>query len=265
MALEPIVWRESTSTSDAFTNIAAVDRFNLNVPATDEIEHPERSAGIAMMYAGSATGSGDIEEVRTEISSLREPTDMYLGQVHDDVTPGSWPFPLLDLQDNPINPGVHERLKVEAKGADGGTPEAYAVCFMLDDGAGRSIPSGPRRRVFFDGDSAPGSANAWNRIGISLDQTLQNGVYEVIGAQVRHADGLAFGFDFDDRTGVYGGFCVPDEHAPPVPFQQPGALGSGWGQFRDEAPPDLVIFGDGTTDDIEGHIDIVGPVGGGGT
>jgi len=75
-------------------------------------------------------------------------------------------------------------------------------------------------------------------------------------------DGVVFGLDFEDRTGIYGGFTVEDEHDAIPPMQQPGGLNSGYGQFRDDAPPDLVLFTTGTTNDIEGHLDIIGPLGG---
>jgi len=73
---------------------------------------------------------------------------------------------------------------------------------MASDGGARSIPDGPQRRIFFSGESQPTVAGEFNRIGISLDQTLQNGDYEVVGASVRNTGSVAFGLDFEDRSGV---------------------------------------------------------------
>jgi len=261
MALEPLVFFENTATTDSFTRLSAVDRFNLNTDGT-ELEFPSRLTGIPVLYAGSGTGSGSIEEARSDIPSLREPSDIYLGQVNDDTKPGSYFFPHQDNSLNPYAPGARQDMEFEVRGADGGAAEDYTVVLFGSDGGSRSIPDGPQRRIFFEGDSAPSTADAFNRIGISLDQTLQNGNYEVVGASVRHADGVVFGLDFEDRTGIYGGFCQTDEHDAVPPMQQPGGLNSGYGQFRDDAPPDLVLFTTGTTNDIEGHLDIIGPLGG---
>jgi hypothetical protein len=73
---------------------------------------------------------------------------------------------------------------------------------------------------------------------------------------------VAYGLDFEDRTGVYGGFTVEGEHQAIAPMQQPGGLNSGYGQFRDDAPPDVVIFTTAVGNDVEGHLDIIGPLGG---
>jgi len=100
MALEPLVFFEEISTTNSFTRLAAADRFNLNVDDT-ELEFPSRNTSIPILYAGSADGSGDIEEARTDIPSLREPSDIYVGQVNDDVQPGGYFFP---HQDNSLNP-----------------------------------------------------------------------------------------------------------------------------------------------------------------
>jgi len=263
MALEPLVYFENTSTSDSFTKISAENNFDLNVSGT-ELEFPSRLSGIALLYAGSGSGSGSIEEVRTDIPSLREPSDIYLGNVNDNVLPGSYFFPHQDNTDAPYNPGARQDMEIEVRGADGGAAEDYCVVLFGTDGGQRSIPSGPQRRIFFEANSAPSTADEFNRLEISLDQTLQQGNYEVVGASVRHADGVAFGLDFENRTGIYGGFCQTSEHDAVPPMQQPRALGSGYGQFRDDNPPDLLVFTTGTTNDVEGHLDIVGPVGGGG-
>lgn len=261
MALEPLTFFESRATSDTFSIINAVDRFNLTSQANDELEYPQRAGNLVAIAAGSGSGSGSVEEVRTEIPSLREPADLYVGQVNDSTLFGGYYFPHLDLRNQPVNPGALERLRFEARGNDGGTPEEYIIVLLASDGGAREIPGGSYRRVYFETTDSPTTAGEYNRMGIELDQTLQNGNYEVIGAQVRGTDVNNFGFDFEDRTGIYGGFAVQDEHDSHIPFQEPGALGNGWGQFRDESPPDLVAFMTGTTDDVEGHIDIVGPVG----
>jgi len=199
-------------------------------------------------------------DARSNIPSLREPTDMYFGTVGDETGGQSYPFAHPDLRDGLLNPGALERMQVEMKGDDGGTPDRYQVVLLGTDGGGRSIPDGPRRTITFSTTDAPTQANAHNRMGIDLDQTLQNGDYEVIGCQVYGTDVAAFGFDFEGRTGIYGGIGLSDETSSPIPFQQPAALGNGYGSFRDSAPPDLVAYMNGTTDDVRGHIDIVGPV-----
>jgi hypothetical protein len=261
MALEPLVFFSNTATSDTFTRLSAVDRFNLNTDDT-ELEFPSRNTAIPIIYAGSGTGSGSIEEARTDIPSLREPSDIYVGQVNDDVQPGDYFFPHQDNSLNPFQPGARQDMEIEVRGADGGTPEDYVVVMMASDGGARSIPDGPQRRIFFEGDSQPSTADAFNRVGISLDQTLQNGDYEVVGASVRNTGSVAFGLDFEDRSGIYGGFTVEGEHQAIAPMQQPGGLNSGYGQFRDDAPPDIVLFTTATGNDVEGHLDIIGPLGG---
>lgn len=261
MALEPLTFFENTSTSDTFTVVDAVDRFNLTSPAADELEYPQRAGNITAIAAGSGTGgAGLIEEARSEIPSLREPSDVYIGQVNNDVLFGGYYFPHLDLSSVSLNPGALERLRFEVRGEDAGVAEDYIVVLLTSDGGAREIPAGPYRRLFFETTDSPSTAGAYNRLGISLDQTLQNGNYEIIGGQVYGTDVQNFGFDFENRTGIYGGFGLQSDNDAHIPFQEPGALGSGWGQFRDESPPDLVAFMTGTTDDVEGHIDIVGPV-----
>jgi hypothetical protein len=261
MALEPLVYFESTATNDTFTKLTAVDSFNLNTDGT-ELEFPSRNASIPILYAGSGNGAGSIEEARTDIPSLREPSDIYVGQVNDDVQPGGYFFPHQDNSLNPYTPGARQDMEIEVKGADAGTAEEYVVVLMASDGGARSIPDGPQRRIFFSGESQPTTAGEFNRIGISLDQTLQNGDYEVVGASVRNTGSVAYGLDFEDRSGVYGGFTVENEHQPVAPMQQPGGLDSGYGQFRDDAPPDVVLFTTSTGTDVEGHLDIIGPLGG---
>lgn len=258
MALEPLTFLETTATSDSFTILDAVDRFNLTSSDDDELEYPQRAGNIMAIAAGS--GDGSIEEARSEIPSLREPADLYVGQVNDAVLFGGYPFPHLDLGEFPVNPGALERLRFEVRGADAGTAEEYIVVLLVSDGNQRDIPDGPLRRVYFDTEDSPTTAGEYNRLGIELDQTLQNGNYEVIGTQVYGTDVSNFGFDFEGRTGIYGGFGLQSEHQANVPMQEPGALGSGYGQFRDESPPDLVAMMTGTTDDVQGHIDIVGPL-----
>jgi hypothetical protein len=261
MALEPLVFFEEISTSNSFTRLSAADRFNLNVDDT-ELEFPSRNTSIPILYAGSADGSGDIEEARTDIPSLREPSDIYVGQVNDDVQPGGYFFPHQDNSLNPFQPGARQDMEVEVRGADGGSAEDYVVVLMASDGGQRSIPDGPQRRIFFSGESTTSTADAFNRVGIDLDQTLQNGDYEVVGASVRSTGSVAFGLDFEDRSGIYGGFTVENEHQAIAPMQQPGGLDSGYGQFRDDAPPDVVLFTTSSGEDVEGHLDIIGPLGG---
>jgi len=260
MALEPLVYFENTATSDSFTLVNSVDRFNLTQPADDELEFPQRAAGIAAIVpAAEHTNAADVD-ARTDIPSLREPCDIYLGAVGSTTDGFSWPAPHLDYTFDPLNPGALERMRIEMKGDDAGTADDYQTILLLTDGGGRSIPGGPRRTITFSTDDSPSTANDYNRLAISLDQNLQNGNYEIVGGQVYGTDVAAFGFDFEERTGIYGGLGLGDETDNPIPWQQPGALGNGWGQFRDEAPPDLVAYMNGTTDDVRGHIDIVGPV-----
>jgi len=260
MALEPLVFSDSVATSDSFTLIDSVDRFNLTQPASDELEFPQRLAGIGVIVPSAEHTDASDVDMRTNIPSLREPCDQYFGTIGDDVGGQSFTFPHLDLMMNPLNPGALERMQIEAKGDDGGVADRYQVVLLGTDGGQRSIPDGPRRTLTFSTTDAPTAANTYNRLGIELDQTLQNGNYEVIGTQVYGTDVAAFGLDFENRTGIYGGIGLKDETSSPVPYQQPGALNSGYGQFRDSAPPDLVAYMNGTTDDVRGHIDIVGPV-----
>jgi hypothetical protein len=169
MALEPLVYFESTATNDTFTKLSAVDSFNLNTDGT-ELEFPSRNASIPILYAGSGNGAGSIEEARTDIPSLREPCDIYVGQVSDDVQPGGYFFPHQDNSLNPYTPGARQDMEIEVKGADAGTAEEYVVVLMaVTAGPGLSRTghnvgsSSPGRVSRPRPESSTGSVSRWTR------------------------------------------------------------------------------------------------------
>ena len=221
-----IGWSESQD-SASLVNIAALADPHVRVEG-DFIAVPDGVNQLAGLYALGP----NLTAAQVLSPSLRRILNMQLGPLDVGAEPVTLP-PFLDYTRSPIVLDPEEQLSAQmaedAAGASRGTVLAWLSDKPLEP------VKGDMRTVRATNTSTL-VANAWTNGGLTFDQTLPEGKYQLVGARGMSAGLQAFrfvGVGWDWRPGAIGFDAVQDEEQP---IFRNGGLGV-WLEFKHNTPP----------------------------
>lgn len=215
---------------------------NLDVPAiTDDIftitnSHFLPNADWDIIYA--AAMSATINRARIVSPSNRQITLPFIRPVEPAATPGDNPN-VADYRRTPFRIKRNEELSIEATSDLAMATESLTVLLGLQQG----MEPAPAGNVFsFRGTSVTASvADAWTTIVTTFADTLQEGLYAVVGLEVFGATEVAGRIIFEDQINRPGCVSVAAVASRTAPMFTKGGLGI-WGRFRSTALPQIQVL-----------------------
>jgi len=189
-----------------------------------------------LVYA--AAMSATITRARIVSPSSRQVTLPFIRPIEAAVVPGDNPN-IADYRDTPFRIRGLEELSIEATSDLGVGTESLTVLLGLQ-GVREPIPAG---NVYsMRGTSVTASvADAWTTLVVTWADTLQEGLYAVIGLEVVGATEVAGRIIFPrqiDRPGTVAQTLIASRTAP---MFYKGGLGV-WGRFRATAMPQIEVL-----------------------
>ena len=123
---------------------------------------------------------------------------------------------------------------------------------------GDSVPAPIAKEHFtmrFTGSSTL-TADAWSTVSPTLDRSLPAGKYDIIGARLKTAGGIAFRVNIPGFNFRPGGICVQTDLANDPPIQRHGGLGV-WGSFEQNLLPTFDVLSTSADTSQSGELDLV--------
>lgn len=199
-----------------------------------------------------ATGGTNIQRSRINTASLREVALPYIAPVNNALTIPSPPN-LADLGDFGPQPRPADSISIESTHSDAGTQVMYALLWLS---FGRKEPTpGKEYRTRFTA-TITAVAGSWVTGGITLDQVLPAGIYQIVGMDIFGTNLLAARLIFMGggwRPGVMARNAVAS--IPHSVFTD-GRLGV-FGEFNSVAMPQLEVYAEAANSAQEGYLDLV--------
>jgi hypothetical protein len=99
-------------------------------------------------------------------------------------------------------------------------------------------------------------AKSWTYCALTFDQTIIQGTYQVIGAEVISTTGVAFRLTIDNQYYRPGGIAGATDAIRTPPQQRKGGWGV-WGQFQNTSPPRLEVLCNAADTAQEIYMDVI--------
>jgi len=226
-------WSQSVNPAGAFTKINAVTDQHIKVSGT-KIYVPAFNQIIGALACAGATAPG---EVRITSPSLRRVNPFYVTPVDNALVPISPPAGRF-FADSPIPLDVNESLECECSS----TPGAVAQLSFVVALANGAVP--PVSGLIYTADcniTVTLVAGAWAYSEITFPDDLPIANYDVVGARLQCAAGVAFRLIPVGAALRPGGWCVASVQAIDALFQRCGGLGV-WCSFNTVSPPGVEVL-----------------------
>lgn len=162
------------------------------------------------------------------------------------------------LQLNPTNPiklvsGEPLTVSTTNDAATGATTMS-AVAFLSD---GAIAPVNGNIIRWRATATTPATGYAWGNATLTFSTSLAEGTYQIVGARVEAAHGIAYRFVFQNSASIRpGGLCVGSAAALDYPAFRNGMLGA-YGTFTNLTPPTVDFITDGTSDTADIYLDLI--------
>lgn len=179
----------------------------------------------------------NLQRARLNGATVRQINPHFLRPFIAALLPGDDPE-VVDMRNKPFPLKPFEEISLEAIHNAGVNQRVSAVGWLADQLMPAAV--GEIRTVRATSTTAA-VAFAWTQLTYTLDTDLPVGEYEVIGATVQSANGVAFRFTFDGQFLRPGGLCVNTLVQREWEPQRNGGLGR-WGRFNLTILPRLEIF-----------------------
>lgn len=219
-------WTESQD-SATLVNIAALADPHVRVEG-DFVAVPDAVNQLAMLYALGP----DLTQAQLQSPSLRRILNYQIGPLDLAAEPTSVP-PMIDLSRSPIVLDPEEQLAALASEGGAGATRATVLAWLADKPL---LPVNGDIRTVRATNTSTLVANAWTNGGLTFDQTLPEGRYQLVGARGISAGLQAFrfvGVGWDWRPGAIGFDSNADVENP---MFRNGGLGV-WLEFKHNTPP----------------------------
>jgi len=229
-----IAYQEAGKAAAGEDNIAGVPDQHVRVDG--DVIYMSAINQIIGVYAG---GSTLITGARLESPSLRRLANYEISPVEAQIEPfGDDAFIMHPLSPLPLeeNEGLEALVRVSADAS----ADLGFVAVFLSDGPVMSI-EGEIFHVRATATVASVGAQLWENSEITFDETLPVGRYQLVGAEVIMADGMAFRFVPIGEAYRPGGMCITAHGSKSNELQRNGGLGI-WCEFDQITPPSIEII-----------------------
>ena len=228
-----VAFSESLDPAGVFVNLAAVIDQSIRT-AGDFITIGDLNQIVAA-YAANGTVAA---EAYLTSPSLRQVNNLYIVPVEGAITPSANP-PMIYRPRSPVPLTTHENLSALTN-CNPAAAEQLAIVVWLADG--------PIAQV--DGEIYTLNAevtmaqvvNSWEFSEITFVDDLPVGSYEVVGARLVAAGGIAFRFVAPTGNHRPGGICSATVASNNIDHQRYGGMGS-WFSFETIKPPGVELLG----------------------
>jgi hypothetical protein len=195
----------------------------------------------------------DIQAVQLQTPSLRRFALLDIAPVEITALP-AFPPNWIVRADNPLVLVKDEVLNGLAGNANAG-PQQESILVLLADRPPARIAGNP---VTIAGAVVvPASVGyIWQAVPVVLAQELPVGSYDIIGARLEYANGIAFRIAGIGSVNRPGGICVADQEQPDPEYQRLGGLGV-WETFTQLNIPNIEVFDDGTGGAAVLYLDLI--------
>jgi hypothetical protein len=214
-------------------------------------------------------GNGaNLARIRFNNAQLLQYSIPHVWPLDTSATPPTIPA-VMDLAGKQLNFPINEEIIVESTTTAVGPQQINLLMWLADPGwNNQRSPSLWNGVIRATATTPAGAAGTWSaEAALTFERGLRNGVYEIWGAEVFQATGVAFRFRLPDQVGVHGKQLRPGGLNQTAVGLQPwrkqrgedGGLGI-WGRFFSLAPPVIQMFGDaaGGTAEIRLYVSYVG-------
>jgi hypothetical protein len=240
-------FRGSVTNGTTNTAIAGVPDQAMTRDASGNFLAPPQSS---IRFA--AAGGINLQRERINTPSLREVALPYIDPVNQTLAVPSPPN-LADFGPVGIIPRAVDSISVEATHSDAAPQVMYAM--VLFQFGRQEQQAGKEYRTRFTA-TITGSAGTWQSGGITLDQVLPAGIYQVTGLDVFGTNLLGARLIFPGaayRPGILARNAV---NSVPHPAFTDGRLGV-YGEFNSAFMPQLEIYVEAANTAQEGYMDLV--------
>lgn len=244
-----VAFHEDRTGTTTLTNVAAVAD-SVHAVNGDNLTIPATWNQLLAVYATLTNATDLIAECQISAPSLRgkslyDSKTLAVIAANTAYAPIS-PTPLDVTADKQIFFTPGEMLNALVQSTAATVNDLISVGIFLANGQINSYPYAgmPIETIKFTSGSAA-VANTWTTTVLTPTQTLRSGRYAVVGAKVVAPTGKLARFIFTETAGRPGVVPVLNRSHRGHDIFQPGRLGS-WGEFVDNAPPQMEIFAAGT-------------------
>ena len=269
-----VAFHEVATAADADTSVTLANVTGLadqHVTVTgDNIQVPPETRNLMMVYAqGGSLTAGEaaiLDQARLEAPSLKPYLDIAaltgLAATADDQVPLS-PTPINSYLGKGINFVGGENMQFKTAESVAADDRAATGLIWLGDGnynIGNLMANGMKTLRATAAITCTALGNGWEAGAITFEQSLEAGMYAVVGMKVLAATPIAGRLIFPNQGARPGciGYATPASNVGAIenPIFRNGNLGV-WGTFSHTAPPQLEVMAAAADTAQEVYLDVV--------
>ena len=269
VAFHEVATAADADTSVTLANLAGLADQHVTVTG-DNIQVPPETPNLMAVYAqGGSLTAGEtaiLDQARLEAPSLKPYIDLAavtgLAATADDQVPLS-PTAINNFLGKGINFVGGENMQLKTAESVAGDDRAATVLIWLGDGnygIGNIMAVGMKTIRGTAAITATALGNAWGAGAITFEQSLEAGMYAVVGMKMLSATAIAARLIFPNQGARPGciGYATPLTGVGAIenPMFRNGNLGI-WGTFSHTSPPQLEIMAAAADTAEEVYLDVV--------